>query len=50
MENAVKYSGSSVSIRVECRLHGHELTLKVSDDGIGILVSEQGRVFDKFLP
>ena len=48
MENAVKYSGSSVSIRVECRLHGHELTLKVSDDGIGIPVSEQGRVFDKF--
>ena len=31
MENAVKYSGSSVSIRVECRLHGHELTLKVSE-------------------
>ena len=48
MENAVKYSGSSVRIRVECRLHGHELTLKVSDDGIGIPVSEQGRVFDKF--
>lgn len=48
MENAVKYSGSSVRIRVECHLHGHELTLKVSDDGIGIPVSEQGRVFDKF--
>ena len=27
---------------------GYELTLKVSDDGIGIPVSEQGRVFDKF--
>ena len=40
MENAVKYSGSSVSIRVECRLQA-ELTLKVSDDGIGIPVSEQ---------
>ena len=44
----MKYAGISVSIRVECRLHGHELTLKVSDDGIGIPVSEQGRVFDKF--
>lgn len=48
MENAVKYSGSSVRIQVEGRLHNHELTLKVSDDGIGIPASEQGRVFDKF--
>lgn len=48
LENAVKYSGSSVSILVECTLLDHELTLKVSDTGIGIPVSEQGRVFDKF--
>ncbi len=48
IENAVKYSGSSVRILVVCELHSRLLTLKVSDDGIGIPVSEQGKVFDKF--
>lgn len=48
IENAVKYSGSSVHILVDCALHPHQLTLKVSDDGIGIPASEQGKVFDKF--
>lgn len=48
VENAVKYSGSSVRILVECSLHGHKLILKVSDNGMGIPVSEQGKVFDKF--
>ena len=48
IENAVKYSGSSVHIAVEGALHGGFLTLKVIDDGIGIPAAEQGKVFDKF--
>jgi len=48
VENAVKYSGDSVHILVDCALCPRQLTLKVSDDGIGIPVSEQGKVFDKF--
>lgn len=48
IENAIKYSGSSVHILVDCALRDHQLTVKVSDDGIGIPVSEQERVFDKF--
>ena len=48
MENAVKYSGTSVHIFVDCALHDHRLTIKVTDDGIGIPASEQSRVFDKF--
>ncbi|MGI6814482.1 sensor histidine kinase [Bacteroides sp. KG123] len=48
MENAVKYSGASVHILVDCALHDHRLTIKVADDGIGIPASEQLRVFDKF--
>lgn len=48
IENAVKYSGPSVHILITCLLHDRQLTLKVSDNGIGIPVSEQARVFDKF--
>lgn len=48
IENAVKYSGSVVHIKVDCRVHDHLLTLIVADDGIGISIVEQGRVFDKF--
>lgn len=48
IENAVKYSGASVHILVDCALRDHRLTIKVTDDGIGIPASEQSRVFDKF--
>ena len=48
IENSVKYSGSSVHILVDCLLSPHQLLIRVSDNGIGIPASEQGRVFDKF--
>ena len=48
IENAVKYSAASVHIVVECLLHDHQLTIRVSDNGIGIPAAEQSRVFDKF--
>lgn len=48
IENAIKYSSEDVSICVECRLHSSQLTVAVSDNGIGIPASEQERVFDKF--
>lgn len=48
IENAVKYSGSSVRIQIDCTLCNHRLTIQVTDNGIGIPASEQGKVFDKF--
>ena len=48
LENAVKYSGPSVRIAVGCTLADHRLTLTVADNGIGIPLHEQTRVFDKF--
>lgn len=48
LENAVKYSGPAVHICLECLREPHRLLLRVTDDGIGIPLSEQGRVFDKF--
>ncbi|NDV59631.1 sensor histidine kinase KdpD [Bacteroides sp. 519] len=48
IENAIKYSGDKVNIEIKARKKGNELWLTVSDNGIGIPVVEQDRVFAKF--
>ena len=44
LDNAVKYSGSSVRIEISATQHG----LKVRDNGIGIAQAELRHIFDKF--
>lgn len=46
--NAIKYSPGGGLIRVSGRVKGNEVELAVSDEGIGIPVSEQERIFDRF--
>ncbi len=48
IENAVKYSGEQVHITIRAERQGRELRLTVSDDGIGIPLAEQEKVFAKF--
>ncbi len=48
VENSVKYSGQKVHIDLDIALSDHVLSMKVSDNGIGIPLSEQGKVFEKF--
>lgn len=48
IENAIKYSGKEVRIDITCTLQKQALILRISDNGIGIPLSEQGKVFDKF--
>lgn len=48
LENAVKYSGDAVHIVIEAAVTDTRLTLSVADNGIGIPLAEQARVFDKF--
>ncbi len=48
LENAIKYSGSSVHIVVTCSVDERNFLLSVADNGIGIPAHEQSRVFDKF--
>ena len=48
LENAVKYSGNVVHIVIEAAVTDARLTLSVADNGIGIPLAEQARVFDKF--
>lgn len=48
IENAIKYSGDTVHIEIKARLKNRELRLTVADDGIGIPLAEQDKVFAKF--
>lgn len=48
VENAVKYSGEEVHIRVRIAQSGKNFVLSVEDDGYGIPPDEQQRVFEKF--
>jgi len=47
LDNAVKYSGDSRSVRVEVEKTG-EVAIRVRDEGFGIDASEQKQIFRKF--
>jgi signal transduction histidine kinase len=47
LDNAVKYSGDSRSVRVEVEKAG-EVAIRVCDEGFGIDASEQKQIFRKF--
>jgi signal transduction histidine kinase len=48
LDNAVKYSpdGGDIEIRLEAR--GRQLRFAVRDEGLGIPLAEQSRIFEKF--
>lgn len=48
IENAIKYSGNDVCIRIGVLLCDGKLVIKVEDNGFGISVQDQLHIFDKF--
>ena len=49
LENAIKYSRESLTIRIDYRLHEDgKLQISVADNGIGIAKADQRYVFEKF--
>lgn len=48
VENAIKYSGPKVHIRIVAMRMGKSVELSVEDDGFGISPAEQRKVFEKF--
>jgi len=48
VDNAIKYSGDKVTIAVELAQDSRAATIRVSDRGIGIPVSELGQIFKRF--
>jgi signal transduction histidine kinase len=49
VDNAIKYSGPQVRVAVELdQTDAAQVTLRVRDQGVGILPSEQKRIFKRF--
>lgn len=48
LDNAVRYTPDGGRIAVALRRHGDDAVLTVGDDGIGIPLEAQGRVFERF--
>lgn len=48
IENAIKYSGNDVCVRIVVSLCDGKLVIKVEDNGFGISVQDQLHIFDKF--
>ena len=48
LDNALKYSGEEVHIRISAGRDGGRVVLRVADDGIGIPRAAQAHIFDKF--
>lgn len=48
IENAVKYSPDGGVVEVRLETHGRQLRLSVRDEGLGIPLQEQSRIFEKF--
>ena len=46
--NAVKYSGNRPEIRLDAVSNDNDISIRVSDRGIGISTGEQKNIFDKF--
>lgn len=48
IDNAIKYSGESVTIRIRCDVSDKKLYLRVEDNGLGISEDDQKKIFEKF--
>lgn len=48
VSNAIKYSPNGGQVSIEGRILPDRVVITVSDEGIGIPVTEQGRIFDAF--
>ncbi len=48
IDNAVKYSGGTPDVRVEAKIEGKYVSVRVKDKGIGIPADELRRIFRRF--
>ena len=48
VNNAIKYSGETKSVRLEVKAAGNRLAISVIDRGIGVPKGEQKKIFEKF--
>lgn len=49
LENAIQHTPEGGAIWVECRMEGNDLVIEVTDDGPGIPLEAQGRIFERYV-
>ncbi|MDR0746191.1 MAG: HAMP domain-containing histidine kinase [Mediterranea sp.] len=48
IDNAIKYSNESVEIRITCTQEKKQTIIKIRDNGFGIDIKDQTKIFEKF--
>ena len=48
VSNAIKYTPDGTTIQIHSRMHDQEVVLEVEDDGVGIPLKHQERLFERF--
>lgn len=48
IDNAIRYNQAGANVTVGLALHDGEAALSVKDDGVGIAINDQEKVFDRF--
>jgi two-component system phosphate regulon sensor histidine kinase PhoR len=48
IDNAIKYSGESVKIEIECTTGEKQVYIKIKDNGFGIAAKDQQKIFKRF--
>lgn len=48
VDNAIKYSPDGGEVKITGNIQGNEFVISVSDQGIGIIKEDQGKLFQKF--
>lgn len=48
IDNAVKYSGESVNIHIDCSAGDEQVFIKIKDNGFGISSKDQLKIFERF--
>jgi two-component system phosphate regulon sensor histidine kinase PhoR len=48
IDNAIKYSGESVKIDIECTAIKKNIYIRIRDNGLGIPVKDQQKIFEQF--
>lgn len=48
LSNALKFSGEDAVVRVSAERDGPDVTVAISDNGVGISEEDQGRIFQRF--
>ncbi|GHT58310.1 hypothetical protein AGMMS50239_02640 [Bacteroidia bacterium] len=48
IDNAIKYSGNTVKINIECTAGDKQMYIHIKDNGLGISEKDQQKIFDRF--